>query len=303
MANYCINEKKSKDCRFLYKGVVIGTDKGLCNIFSEDRPCPNYEHDSSSQLFGDVNDDDFIEFFNKSRLDILKPLHEIKDENILKRLLFKDAKYMPASQIMDIYRDSDYHLMHLNTINFGYFKYLKNLAIESNFIFELCIKKFPNPKNIQVLDYGCGSGIYGLKLALAGYDVTLADLPSKTFKFIQFICKKHNLKVKFQELSGDNYALFGKFDYIICTDVLEHVDEPEELLRILIEHMDDNGWIFIATFFDDMQGQDPSHLLKNTMRYNDYQRWLGKVIQMGLVPLENDPRGCERGFKKLKSIH
>jgi hypothetical protein len=39
MANYCINLEKSENCKFLFRGVVIGTDKKLCNILSGVKPC------------------------------------------------------------------------------------------------------------------------------------------------------------------------------------------------------------------------------------------------------------------------
>jgi 2-polyprenyl-3-methyl-5-hydroxy-6-metoxy-1,4-benzoquinol methylase len=294
----------------LFRGVQIGTNRKLCNIFSKTKPCEECLEEEKKESknvqvssdFFDVSEQDFIDFFGKTRKEVLEPLNMFQDENYLKRFLFKDAKYSGAADIVKTYRDSDYFLIHLNSININNFKNIQDIPVESNFIFELCVKKFPNPKGIKVLDYGCGSGIYGIKLALLGYDVTLADIPHKTFEFLKYVCNKYKLNIKFQNLSENNYALTDKFDYIICTDVLEHVDEPEELLRNLIEHLDDNGYMYLATFFDDMNGHDPSHLYKNTVRYNNYQQWLGRVVQMGIVPTEFDKNKCERGFRKIISI-
>lgn len=39
MAHYCIKPKESKGCQFLYKGAQIGTEKPLCNILSNPKPC------------------------------------------------------------------------------------------------------------------------------------------------------------------------------------------------------------------------------------------------------------------------
>jgi len=43
MAFYCINEEKSKNCKFLFKGKVVGydlEDKKMCNILNhENKPC------------------------------------------------------------------------------------------------------------------------------------------------------------------------------------------------------------------------------------------------------------------------
>ena len=40
MAHYCINDKKENNCKFVFKGLVIGTDRKLCNVLSDDeKPC------------------------------------------------------------------------------------------------------------------------------------------------------------------------------------------------------------------------------------------------------------------------
>jgi len=43
MAYFCVNEEKSKNCKFLFGGLVVGYDlegKKMCNILShESKPC------------------------------------------------------------------------------------------------------------------------------------------------------------------------------------------------------------------------------------------------------------------------
>jgi hypothetical protein len=38
MAYYC-KKPNNKKCEFLYKGVTVGTDRKLCNILSDTKPC------------------------------------------------------------------------------------------------------------------------------------------------------------------------------------------------------------------------------------------------------------------------
>ena len=132
--------------------------------------------------------------------------------------------------------------------------------------------------------------------------MTLADLPHNAFKFLKFLCDKYKLGIKFQACTTDYSDLKGEYDYIICSDVLEHTDEPEEALKALMKLLKDDGWFFLATFFDDCQGTDPSHLRKNVVRYGNYQNWLGKVLQLGLVLVESDKHGIEKGYKKRTFI-
>ena len=99
----------------------------------------------------------------------------------------------------------------------------------------------------------------------------------------------------FNEMTGEQ---IDKYDYIISSEVLEHVWEPEEVLVHMIDHLKDDGVMYLSTFFDDMRGQDPTHLVQNTKRYNSPDTWLAIVKNKGLVPTIFDMNGVPKGFKK-----
>jgi 2-polyprenyl-3-methyl-5-hydroxy-6-metoxy-1,4-benzoquinol methylase len=178
---------------------------------------------------------------------------------------------------------------------------LSDLPIDNHFAWKLAAKKFPEPEGIKVLDYGSGPSHLGVKLALMGYDVTLMDIPHRYFEFLKYLVSKYQIaNVKFINITTGEHDILGMFNYMINSDVLEHCDEPEQTLEHMIEHLKVGGWMYLSTFFDDMEGHDPSHLRKNTMRYNDADRWFGMVVRRGLLPFEMDSSGVEKGFQRIR---
>jgi len=92
----------------------------------------------------------------------------------------------------------------------------------------------------------------------------------------------------------------GVYDYVICSEVLEHVWEPEAVLKHIVEHIVPGGYLYLSTFFNDMNGHDPFHLVRNTERYEkmnteEYISWVEKV---GMKLEERDKNGVPKIFKK-----
>ncbi|MCK4753136.1 MAG: glycosyltransferase [Planctomycetes bacterium] len=80
------------------------------------------------------------------------------------------------------------------------------------------------------LDIGCGPGFMAKKLASKGVKTTSIDLR------IQEETKKNSWK--YIEVDVDKYNFdddFGKIDYVLALDIIEHLKSPERLLRVLRE--------------------------------------------------------------------
>ena len=110
------------------------------------------------------------------------------------------------------------------------------------------------PQGAEVLDYGCAEGVIILHLA--------QDFPDKLFTGVDFVesnvelCYKYaeelDLKnVRFLEGDIDNWPDMhlddGQFDALICTEVLEHVEKPWELITQLEEKIKNGGQVVITT--------------------------------------------------------
>ncbi|HIE30486.1 TPA: class I SAM-dependent methyltransferase [Candidatus Poribacteria bacterium] len=117
----------------------------------------------------------------------------------------------------------------------------------------------------SLLNYGCGIGEEGIALAEAGFDVTLADVPGKTFAFAKWRVQQRGLKMRFIEIE-DDAPLQDIYDGIICLEVLEHLLDPCVVLRHFYEHLASNGYLFVTATFVHSETH-PMHLAKN----NRYQ--------------------------------
>lgn len=75
----------------------------------------------------------------------------------------------------------------------------------------------------RVLDVGCWAGYVAAAVAARGYDVTGIDRPGTPFP--------EGISVVSADLDRGLSPLEGRFDIILCADVLEHLRDPVQLLR------------------------------------------------------------------------
>lgn len=101
------------------------------------------------------------------------------------------------------------------------------------------------PENGRVLDVGCGNGVISRHLGQFGYDVLGIDISQKT---IDVARSKNNLpNVRFEAISAEALTAQGeKYDAVICSEVLEHLDHPEKLLRVIYDTIKDNGLLVVT---------------------------------------------------------
>lgn len=242
---------------------------------------------------------DILEFFGKSRTEMLKNLYTAGNENIIKQQLFKNATEIDRASLHRLYEHSDYITIPLSKIGNKMFTQLADMSPKDHFIWRLAVNKYPDPRGIKVIDHGCGPAHYGIKLALMGYDVTLMDLPHKAFRFLQFLVEKYDIpNISFKDITPNEREVDGMYDYIISSEVLEHCEEPVDVLRHLRDHLKINGWMYLGTFFNDLGGIDPSHLKKNN-KYQNFDLWIGIVARLGLMPMIKDQAGVEKGFQRI----
>jgi len=257
-------------------------------------------------MYPDINaEKDFLQFFHKPYKEVIEPMMKYVrlgcNEDYIKREAF--AKYRPTTreELAKLYASDEMLSMYARHIGDNWFSALSNISEEEkrvSYIYKMAFDLFSNRRDISILDYGCGSSLYSLKLYFQGFNnITIADISHRFFRFLQFLCKKYQIKMKFLPLRDDK-SLIEKYDYIISSEVLEHVFEPEEVLVHIIEHMKDDGWLFLSTFFDDMRGQDPTHLVQNTKRYNSPDIWYKIVRQKGLIAKIFDTNNVAKGFQK-----
>ena len=102
-----------------------------------------------------------------------------------------------------------------------------------------------NGSGLKVLELGCGNGAFCNFLCEKGYDVTGVDISEsgiemarKAYPHLKFvrsdIC---NLK-DFREIEE------GAFDVIVAMEVIEHLQYPRKLIRVVKKYLKQGGGIF-----------------------------------------------------------
>lgn len=112
-----------------------------------------------------------------------------------------------------------------------------------NFIIQTLQEKLP-PQSV-VLDVGCGNGVISRNLGKHGFNVYGIDISEQT---IEKARKLNNLpNVRFDVLSAEQLVASGKqYNAIICSEVLEHLNDPGSLLRVLNESLYDDGVLIVT---------------------------------------------------------
>ena len=85
-------------------------------------------------------------------------------------------------------------------------------------------------KGKKILDFGCGTGVYGLEMLKQGAEVDFFDLPTRAMEFVKWRVEQAGMKARFLTDMAD---LDKGYDAIICVDVLEHMRFPFEALTLL----------------------------------------------------------------------
>jgi len=137
----------------------------------------------------------------------------------------------------------------------------------------------------RFLDYGSGVGTVASLMAAQGYEVTIADVPGKTFEYAQFRLKREGHRFTAIPITSAEPPTLGGFDLITCFDVLEHVPQPERVVRVLANCLRTNGVASIFAAFYDPQGHHPHHLEENIRQFGNKKVWAMLLESHGLVTI------------------
>lgn len=133
-------------------------------------------------------------------------------------------------------------------------------------------------KGAQVLDIGCGNGIISRRLGEMGFNVLGVDVSEKAIATANSLNKSSN--VRFEVKSAEQLVADGqKYEAIICSEVLEHLHQPDNLLKVLRIILAERG-VLIVTVPNGQGGRElfvtkPVQALMNN--FPRIWRWLSKI--------------------------
>jgi 2-polyprenyl-3-methyl-5-hydroxy-6-metoxy-1,4-benzoquinol methylase len=131
------------------------------------------------------------------------------------------------------------------------------------------------PPDARVLDVGCGNGVISRHLGRMGFNVLGIDVSDKTIEKARSINPMPN--VQFMRKSAEELVASGeKYEAIICSEVLEHLDNPGSLLRVLYQSLADNGKLIVTV----PNGSGPRELLvtRPVLHLRSRNNWLWRAI-------------------------
>lgn len=116
---------------------------------------------------------------------------------------------------------------------------------------EYVTQRMPPPglRDRQVLDVGCGGGLFSEALARAGAQVTAIDLAPELVKVARLHTLESGVKVDYQVKAVEALAEErpGTFDAVACMEMLEHVPDPAAIVAACATLLRPGGRLFLST--------------------------------------------------------
>ena len=101
----------------------------------------------------------------------------------------------------------------------------------------------------RALDVGCGGGLLSEAMAKAGANVTGIDLGTATLQVAELHALESGVSVRYLCESAETHAATnpGASDVVTCMEMLEHVPEPQSVMRALHALVKPGGDVFVST--------------------------------------------------------
>jgi 2-polyprenyl-6-hydroxyphenyl methylase/3-demethylubiquinone-9 3-methyltransferase len=101
----------------------------------------------------------------------------------------------------------------------------------------------------KILDIGCGGGILSEPLAVAGGEVTGIDMAAGALRTARHHMEKTGVTIEYRRATAETLAgmLPDHFDLVICMELLEHVPQPDSMIRACAQLVKKGGDIMIST--------------------------------------------------------
>ncbi|CAM4241463.1 MULTISPECIES: bifunctional 2-polyprenyl-6-hydroxyphenol methylase/3-demethylubiquinol 3-O-methyltransferase UbiG [Pseudoalteromonas] len=128
----------------------------------------------------------------------------------------------------------------------GEFKPLHDInPLRLDFINDKCEGLFAK----TVLDIGCGGGILTESMAKLGANATGIDMGQEPLNVAKLHALEVGVNVDYQKVPAEEFAAMhqSEFDVVTCMEMLEHVPDPESIIRSVAQLVKPGGHVFFST--------------------------------------------------------
>ena len=102
-------------------------------------------------------------------------------------------------------------------------------------------------KGSKILDLGCGGGLLCEAMTKSGANVIGIDASLKTIEIAKQHAREQNLNIEYINTDIESFDNKEKFDAIVCFELIEHVPDPNELIKEIRRLIKPNGKLFLST--------------------------------------------------------
>ena len=101
----------------------------------------------------------------------------------------------------------------------------------------------------KIIDVGCGGGILAESLAQLGADVTGIDMGQAPLNVAKLHALESGVNVDYQKITAEEKAQQQPqhYDVVTCMEMLEHVPDPESIIKACAQMVKPGGFVFFST--------------------------------------------------------
>lgn len=111
------------------------------------------------------------------------------------------------------------------------------------------VKKYTDLNHKTLIDVGCGGGIFSESLAREGATVTGIDMAEDALKIAAQHAEQHQLSITYQLTTAEAFSEKHQhqYDIVTCMELLEHVPQPDSLMKACAKLVKPGGHLFFST--------------------------------------------------------
>ncbi len=137
--------------------------------------------------------------------------------------------------------------------------------------YEVLLSQMGNLSGKRVLVVGCGNGIFVALLASRGALVKAIDIDAKPIQLTKDAALKAGLQIETENTSLEDYVSLHPYDFVVATDVIEHIKDDHAAIQHLQRHCEVNGRFiltvpamsFLFGYHDELLGHYRRYSKKN----------------------------------------